>query len=294
MNENTDQIPTREHLCKLQMLRTTLVRLLNLGDQLDDVCNGCLVRVLLEIKGDVVEASSNDYHVAVLRGIRRGMSYSGFTWDHIQTDIHFVIELPPVVRTTPQGNHVQLNSISNSPIRESEYNLWVQQMVHSRALIITPSQVDLRVVLLEQQMRSLGVAGALKAKRRRTNTSGQKPPVDPTVKAAQKQKFEETKARVSEEYKVRYSLYPAVKDLVKLSRDDMLAIETRLVGTLEAVRATLKEKSKCRLCQREKCSVICYPCKHQVMCPGCSVNVTVCPAPGCGAHIEDKIQPFVV
>jgi len=294
-----DQIPSREHICKLQMLRTTLVRLLSVGDQLDDVCNGCLVRVLLEIKGDVVETSSNDYHVAVLKGIRRGLSYSGFTWDHIQTDIHFVIELPPVVRTTPHGNHVQLNSISNSPIRQSEYDLWVQQMVHSRALIITPSQVDLRVVLLEQQMKSLGVAGVLKAKRRKGAEGGKgggkkSSAMDPAQRALLKQKFEETKLRISEEYKVKYTLYPSTKELLKLSRDEMLAIERKLSATLENIRGTLKEKSKCRLCLTEKCSIICYPCKHQVMCPKCSEGVTTCPAPGCGALIEDKFSPFMV
>eukprot|EP00759_Apiculatamorpha_spiralis_P004895 PhF_6_TR12951/c0_g1_i1/m.20440 len=292
MTDSETQIPSREHLCKLQMLRTTLVRLLSLGDQLDEVCNGCLVRVLLEIKGgDVVETSSNDYHVAVLRGIKRGMAYSGFTWDHIQTDIHFVIELPPVVRTTPHGNHVQLNSISNSPIRDSEYTLWVQQMVSSRALIITPSQVDLRVMLLEQQMRTFGVSNALKPKRRRPVNAKQQ---DPATKQQQKERFEAIKNKFTEEYNTKYTLFPSAKDLPKKGREEILLIESKLLQTLEGVRLAIKEKSKCRICKKEQCAVICYPCKHQVMCTSCSANVTNCPAPNCGANIEEKITPFVV
>eukprot|EP00760_Papus_ankaliazontas_P019184 PhM_4_TR17931/c0_g1_i1/m.13966 len=284
------QIPSREHIGKLQMLRTTLVRLLTVGEQLDDIVNGCLVRVLLEIKGgEAVENASNDYHVAVLKGVKKGMAYSGFTWDHIQTDVHFVIELPPVVRTTPHGNHVQLNSISNSPIREAEYQLWVQQMVASHALIITPSQVDLRVQLLENQMRALGVAAGNKAKRRKTD---KRAPVDPSVRRQQRQWYDETKARYLREFEARHHLLPSHRDLLKLTREQSVDLEKRMVDTLASLREALTEKSKCRLCRTEKCVVICYPCKHQVMCEGCSASVSVCPAPSCGAPIEDKIMPY--
>ncbi|KNH09736.1 hypothetical protein XU18_0421 [Perkinsela sp. CCAP 1560/4] len=289
--ESDPLIPSCADICRIQLFRTTLVRLLSLEENvIYEFCTGCFVRVLLELNdGDIVErspsgVSTNDYHCAVLRGVRRLDEYDGFTWDKTRTDLHFDIELPPSIRPAGHSNFVQLNSISNSPIQEHEYVQWVNRMRQSNALICTPSQIDLRLSVLTQHMRTYLRAHESKGKRQRGKSISDKSSTS-RITAAR----EDILARLRE----RHTFFPHSGEISAFTKEALCTLEGELQRELERIRRAIKEKEKCVLCRVRSSAAIFYPCRHLVACIECARGVVTCPVAQCGMQVLDVIEPFM-
>ena len=286
--DSSSLIPSCAEVCRIQLFRTTLVRLLDFDQHIvNDFCSGCFVRVLIELTdgsaGDAAQRprSTNDYHCAVLRGVRRLDPYDGFTWDNTTTDLHFDIELP--CRSPSQPNFVQLNSISNSPIQETEYTQWVYQMRQSNAHICTPSQIDLRLSVLTQHTRTYLRAHDAKTKRQKGRALGDK---------ASASRIATAKADILDRLRACHNEFPLSSTVDSLGKEDLCNLEGELQRELERVRHVIHDKEKCVVCRAAACEVICYPCRHQVVCALCSKGMTICPVPQCGMQVLDIIEPF--
>ena len=279
-------IPSCAEICRIQLFRTTLVRLLDQDERVvNDYCSGCFVRVLIELTDSSASdatpnpRSTNDYHCAVLRGVRRLEPYDGFTWDNTTTDLHFDIELPS--RPSSQPNYVQLNSISNSPIQEAEYAQWIREMRQNGVPICTPSQIDLRLSVLTQQSRACLRAHEAKAKRQKNKEE-----------KASASRISNAKAEILEKLRERHREYPLSSAIGSMPREALCSLEGELQRELERVRRVITDKEKCVVCRSKPCEVICYPCRHQVVCVLCSKGMTVCPVAQCGMQVLDIIEPF--
>ena len=274
--------PPVERLMNLQLMRTTLVSFLD-WQNFSEVVAGCYVRVLLEMRSEDRQRDSLDnYYIACVKGAKKGPSYTGFSCDGASTEWHILIELPPCFKATQNGNVVQLNSISNSPFRANEYQQWVSMARENNQPFITIAQLEFRMQMLEEHK----LQASTPVPRRRWQNE------DPSLTEAREARLAEYRETIRTEIVSSYVALPHIEKLHQQSIEQLQEIESQCLDRISAVRIAINEKTKCRLCQNHVCTVICYPCKHQVVCRICSETVTVCPAPGCGARVEQKFEPF--
>jgi hypothetical protein len=276
--------PPLDRLMNLQLMRTTLVSFLD-WQNFSDVVAGCYVRVLLEMRSeDRLRDSLDNYYIACVKGAKKGPSYTGFSCDGASTEWHILIELPPCFKATQNGNVVQLNSISNSPFRQNEYQQWVSMAKEHNQQFITIAQLEFRCQMLEDSKLQ---ASTPVPRRRWVNE-------DPAVTEAREARLAEFRELIKNEILGSYVALPHVDKLHQQSIESLQEIESQCLDRISAVRIAINEKTKCRVCQNHVCTVICYPCKHQVVCRSCAedTSMTVCPAPGCGARVEQKFEPF--
>jgi hypothetical protein len=268
----------------LQLMRTTLVSFLD-WQNFSEVVAGCYVRVLLEMRSEDRHRDSLDnYYIACIKGAKKGPSYTGFSCDGASTEWHILIELPPCFKATQNGNVVQLNSISNSPFKANEYQQWVTMAREHNQPFITLAQLEFRHQMLEDSKQQ---ASTPVPRRRWANE-------DPAVTEAREQRLAEFREAVKNEILSTYVKLPHVDKLRHTPIETLQELESQCLDRISAVRIAINEKTKCRACMTHVCSVICYPCKHQVICRSCAedASMTLCPAPGCGMRIEQKFEPF--
>lgn len=286
--------PTVEQLCRLQLMRTTLVKFIEWRN-FEDVVRGCFVRVLLEMRAeDRREAATgqDSYYIAVVKGAKKGPAYSGFSWDGLSTEWHIIIELPPCFKSSPNGNVVQLNSISNTVFKQQEYQQWVRMTKESGGSFITLSQIDLRVQVLNEHQAQTNVFPSQRRKRQTVE--------DPARQARRDEAIATMKKDMEEKVKKDYVILPLPDHLQTKKCEELVEIERQCLDLISGIRVALNERTKCRVCHKHVCTTVCYPCKHQVMCEICATRKTEgaeyavvrCPAPDCNVLIQDRFEPF--
>nr|CCC90844.1 unnamed protein product [Trypanosoma congolense IL3000] len=277
--------PPYEMLKKLQLFRTTLVNFIEWKNFEEVVC-GCYVRVLLEMRSEDTRRDNNDhYYIACVRGARRGPKYSGFSADMASTEWHIVIELPPCFRATQNGNVVQLNSISNSPFRMTEYQQWVEMSCETGVSFMNPSQLQFRLNMLEEHKQRALVPEV------RRKRYGEDPQLAERRERALNAMREEIKAEVLS----THVQMPTIAELQQKPLEQLQEIEREMLEMISRVRMTINERSKCMVCRRRLCTVICYPCKHQVLCKDCSQFIgNKCPAPSCNEHVMETFEAYAI
>lgn len=287
--------PAIEQLHKLQLFRTTLVSFLGWRN-FSEAVSGCYVRVLLEMRNnndDTAEVSTtndNHYYIALVKGAQLGPAYSGFSIDGAKTEWHIIIELPPCFKPTQNGNIVQLNSISNSLFRQSEYNYWVESnsaaVGRSHTKFPTMAQLQFRQGMLEEHKQQ-ALMPVPKAKK------NEDPKVTEQREAFIAKKREEIKTEIANDY---YH-FPTMDQLSVKSTEELQELERLVLDLINQTRVAISEKNKCMNCKKNTSTVVCYPCRHQVLCEHCANvmkenNATRCPAPGCTVPITKIITPF--
>lgn len=277
--------PSLEQLSRLQLMRTTLVNFIE-WKNFSDVVNGCYVRVLLEMRSEDRQRDTVDnYYIACVRGARKGPAYSGFSCDGATTEWHILIELPPCFRASANGNGniVQLNSISNSPFKPNEYQNWIQNTRESNQPFITIAQLEFRFKCLEEHKQQAMTPAVRKRK------AGE----DPEAMEQRERKMTMLRDEVRQEIQETFAFFPHSDKLRHASLEELQEVERECLDIISKIRLALNEKSKCLLCRNHVSTVVCYPCKHQVVCKTCMDKTgSVCPAPGCGANVSQKFEAF--
>jgi hypothetical protein len=272
--ESRDVIPPPplEMLHKLQLMRFTLVRLMN-HRLFGDIVQGCYVRVLLEMRGPNRQPGDN-YFIVQVKGVQRGPAYSGFSWDGHQTEWHLVIELPPTLRNTnsTNSNVIQMNSISNSPFSQNEYDEWLRMHREANTPCVSAPQLQLRYDILREHIESVEARRVLSA------------PVAP----GQDMIREQAHAAVISEYVI----LPRAEALSEKTHAELLQIERECLKLIAETRTAIMEREQCFHCHKRPRTVVCYPCKHQSLCEECVVFSKICPVPACGAEIASSFVPF--
>lgn len=276
--------PPLEMLHKLQLFRSTLVNFLEWRN-FSEVVHGCYVRVLLEMRSNDENRreSPDNYYIALVKGAQRGPSYTGFSADAVTTEWHIVIELPPCFRSTQNGNVVQLNSISNSPFRQAEYQNWMEMTIETRELSF-PSlpQLQFRLGMLEEHKQQ-----ALSPEPRRKKGE------DAPTAALREQLTEQRRKAIEKEILATHVKMRRIEQLKTLSLEELQEVEREILDMITNVRVSINERSKCMLCHSRLCTEICYPCKHQVLCKDCAKAIHGrCPAPGCTIPVEYTFEAF--
>jgi hypothetical protein len=273
----TDVIPppSLEALRKLQLMRFTLVRLMD-HRRFGEIVQDCYVRVLLEMRQQGRQNGDN-YFIVQVKSVQRGPSYTGFSWDGHSTEWHLVIELPPTLRGSAANNNVvQMNSISNSSFRQAEYDEWLRAQREANMLIVTGPQLQLRYEILREHLDV--VTGSNEAKR---VASG-------NLSAAEAKLKEDAEREIREEY----VLLPRAEEVGTRTYEDLLQVECQVAELIAQTRFAILERDRCFECRAKPRTVVCYPCKHQALCGDCMNKCKVCPVPTCNQHIASTIVPF--
>jgi hypothetical protein len=277
--------PSLEQLRRLQLMRTALVNFVE-WKNFSDVVSGCYVRVLLEMRTEDRQrdgGDNNTYYITCVKGAKRGPSYGGFSCDGGSTEWHILIELPPCFRATANGNVVQLNSISNSAFLPSEYQSWINSCREAKQSFPTLAALEFRHQLLqEHKLQAMTPA----IRKRRTDE-------DPAVVEQREKKLQQLRDSVRQEIHETHAFFPQVDRLKACSPEELQDVERQCLDVIGKVRAALNEKSKCVICRNHTSTVVCYPCKHQVVCKQCiDVVKDTCPVAGCGALVTQKFEAF--
>jgi hypothetical protein len=282
--------PRLEHLQKLQLMRFTLVKFID-WKNFEEVIQGCFVRVLLEMRSDRHQQGANpgadSYYIAAVKGAQKGPSYTGFSWDGLSTEWHIVIELPPCFRSTPNNNVVQFNSISNSTFKPKEYDEWISMTKEASRGFITAAQIDLRLALLHEHFHASGTPQGAGNRRGRGQAAE-----DPAKAAIRATAVAALHTEAEAAIRAEHVFLPLVDSLTHMKADQLLDVQRECLDLAARLRLLISERSKCLICKTHAHTVVCYPCKHQVSCAACAQTMAHCPAPGCGAVVSDKFEPF--
>lgn len=276
--------PPLQDLHQLQLMRYTLVKLIMECRSYEEVMTGCFARVLLEMRTNrgnvpVGTTTGDNYFIVKIKGVHRGPVYTGFSWDGVTTDLHILIEIPSCFRSTnPSNNYVQLNSISNSAFRQAEYEEWVRLHREAQCPFQSAAQLQLRRQTLNEHLEQIKLINARQNTRGETN-------VDPAV-------MEKLKQKAMSEVENEYALLPKADELHQISSDELGNLQRQCYEMMEALRMQIYNRTRCRNCLRATSTIICYPCKHQVMCQACAETTKECPAPNCGTFIQERIKPY--
>ena len=286
--------PPLEHLTQLQLMRYTLVKFID-WKNFDEVIQGCFVRVLLEMRTDRATAGSSDsYYIAAVKGAQKGPAYTGFSWDGLSTEWHIVIELPPCFRSAPNNNVVQFNSISNSAFKKKEYQEWVAMSREAGRAFITSPQIDLRLTLLQDHFAQANIALGSPGQAGKRSRRAPAAPEDPEKAAQREAHIAEMKQIAEREIRSEHIFLPAPEQLQRLKPEDLLEVQRQCLDLAAQLRLAIAERSKCVICRVHVCSMVLWPCRHQVLCKACSERPdrTKCPVETCEADIVDKFEPF--
>lgn len=284
-SEFIDQIspvPTLQQLHKVQLMRTTLVTLLE-SDDFERAVRGYFVRVLLEMRSDgpgdqqpAPGGSPDDYYLAPIIGATTGAEYTGFSCSGDMTNKYIIIELPPVFRHTPRGNELQLNSISNTALKPQEYERWKLLSRTNNIATITNAQLELLAESLKKELT------VLKQRRKEVNFLAGLP------EAEMQQKREALEVLLANQF----MRLPLTADLGKHSVATLQQYEYEVLDMVTRIRNTISEKTKCRVCKERKANTVFLPCKHEAVCSQCSHKITHCPVATCLKQIDVRIDPY--
>lgn len=242
--------------------------------------------VLLEMRSEDVRRDNSDhYYIACVKGAKHGPKYSGFSADMASTEWHIVIELPPCFRATQNGNVVQLNSISNSPFRFSEYQQWIDMTRVAGLSFVSMPRLQFRLELLEEHKQQ-----ALTYELRRKRHGEDAQTADKRERA-----LGFLRDQIAAEVHNTHVQMPLINELEQRSLEQLQEIEREMLEMISRVRMTINERSKCMLCRRRLCTVICYPCKHQVLCKDCAANIGGrCPVQSCTIPVQETFEAYTL
>lgn len=297
--------PTIDQLRKLQLMRTSLVTLLESRD-FNEAIRHCYVRVLLEMRSDrgsieegcesrdngatPSNATTDNYYIARVKGGKKGPSYTGFSCDGASTEWHVEIELPPIFRVTTNGNILQLNSISNTVFKNSEYQRWIQMSNEHGRGMITNAQLELRLCGLEEELRRVNATSiSIHSKRRREEEEAGS---NGAIHVDQEENIAMTIKSLDTEVRSQQYLMCLPERLSQKSINELMEVEQQCLDVISTIRVALNIRTKCRHCLKNVACVVFCPCKHQVVCKECMNAVTHCPAPDCGEFIQVRFDVY--
>lgn len=147
-NNNGSWVISYEQMISTQLSRNDLVQLIGSPDQAQRIIPGFFIRVLIELA-----TGQEDYRAYTIRRLVQGRSYSGFSNDRsAQTMYYLELNTPSMLDQVAKGlapvdpssegtnarngnqptgstsTSFQLNCISNSPITQQEYQMWVSEV----------------------------------------------------------------------------------------------------------------------------------------------------------------------
>lgn len=294
--------PTLIDVQRTQLTRLDIVNLLN-DPNLESTIESCFVRVLLEI-----ETGNEDYRIFTIRAIGHGAVYRGFSSDaSASTDVYIDLNLPNDLRGI-NGTAFQLNSVSNSKITPTEYQVWL----HSPGPMAgdTHTRLQQRIVRLMQhpvlapRRQNMGpmpvlpaptpggglnpsqtiVPGELARAQAANRVIGQTTLVG-TVTAAPSSRStmpeiltaEAAKRAVMEELREKHAIF--VNPEFAGHKTSLLRTAERDVADyLEKLRELIAQhRQTCVVCMDRPPTVVTLPCKHKVLCRLCASQVNSCP-----------------
>lgn len=282
--------PPLKSLQDLQLMRYTLVKLIMECKNFESIMTGCYARVLLEMRQNRNNSSTNvnaqngsqnpsgdNYFIVKIKGVHKGPSYTGFSWDGVTTDYHILIEIPSCFRSNnPSNNYVQLNSISNSQFRPAEYDEWVKLHREANCPFQSISQLQLRFQTLQEHLHMIKMNNTRQSRSEN---------IDPQVAA-------QIKDRAQAEVQRDHVLLPQIEQLQSLTADELYKLQRQCHEMMEQLRVQVYDRTRCKACGQRTSSIICYPCKHQCLCESCQ-DVEYCPVRKCGERILERIKPYV-
>lgn len=280
--------PPLESLQKLQLMRYTLVKLIMECKNFESIMTGCYARVLLEMRqnrnstnnnsaSNNPQPSGDNYFIVKIKGVHKGPSYTGFSWDGVTTDYHILIEIPSCFRSNnPSNNYVQLNSISNSQFRQAEYEEWVKLHREANCPFQSISQLSLRYQTLQEHLEQIKILNSRQGR-------------NENVDSATSERLKEQAHRENQENHV---MLPQAEQLAGMSQDELYKIERQCHEMMEQLRVQVYTRTRCRKCNQKNSVIICYPCKHQALCESCQ-DTEFCPVKSCGKLIQERIKPYV-
>jgi hypothetical protein len=272
-------------------MRYTLVKLIMECKNFESIMTGCYARVLLEMRqtrtnnqnqqqqnaNNNPQTTGDNYFIVKIKGVHKGPSYTGFSWDGVTTDYHILIEIPSCFRSNnPANNYVQLNSISNSQFRPAEYEEWVKLHREANCPFQSISQLSLRYTTLHEHLEQIKILNS----RQNRNES--------VPEEVQKKLREQAREEIERDN----VLLPQTEQLMSLSPDELYKIERQCHEMMEQLRVQVYTRTRCRACLQRHSVIICYPCKHQCLCEMCQ-DVPICPVKNCGKVIQERIKPYV-
>lgn len=258
--------PDLSYLLQLQLFRNSLSNFLQWRN-FEEVVKGCYVRVLLEMRSG---ESCDQYYIARVKRVCDGPEYSGFASDGTVTRKHLVIELPPCFRNTKNANVLELNSISNTPFRQTEYINWVRMAREVQQPFPSVPQLQFRIGMLKENKEQA------------------------MLQESQRQSFDPAMMANAEQFILSHNIcLPRFEHLAEKSMDELQEIERSVLDLISHVRLCINERTKCLICRSRVCSEVCYPCKHQVLCKDCAATIQgKCPVPDCVIPVAMVFEPF--
>ena len=150
-------IPSLVQVNQLRLSRSHVVRLMQryFDHVLSEKIIGCYVRVLLEENGDEPGKSLN-YRMARIAATRKGVEYSGFSFNNESSTLYLDLDVPQASDTSVTT--IQLTSISNSEILDDEYSSYSAHVLPCERAIKLPPPAHLQEKL-KALLPSLSSAG---------------------------------------------------------------------------------------------------------------------------------------
>jgi len=144
--DNPSWVLSYDQMIKTQLSRNDLVQLIAQPELAQQIIPGFFIRVLIELA-----SGQEDYRSYSIRRLVRGRAYSGFSNDRAaQTEFYLELNTPAMLDQVANGvapadpsslgtdarsqlngstsTSFQLNCISNSPINQQEYTIWLSEI----------------------------------------------------------------------------------------------------------------------------------------------------------------------
>eukprot|EP00756_Hemistasia_phaeocysticola_P064690 Hpha_TRINITY_DN7995_c0_g1::TRINITY_DN7995_c0_g1_i1::g.146227::m.146227 len=276
----------------------TLAKKVGQANLKEKVC-GLFVRALLD-----EECDGKNYHLARINDVETGDPYDGFSMPGEYSTCYFVLEMPR--RTLWSGTRIPLNSVSNSELRQDEFQTYFRSAKREGVL---PKLNELRSKAMERRqfLPQMGLEVPNQCHPDTFRAPLQPPaPVRPAPKPSAQEP--EAKRRRSEELKDRDTaaeqelrserdqlkmkveqLKGFPRNLELLDMDGLKELEDEVAQYLATVRSRQRELTMCKICMDRESVVVLLPCKHLSLCVQCSDRVQVCPL--CRVDVTDRILP---
>lgn len=268
----SNECPDLELIQGLQLDRNALSRFIEADDFPAKVI-GCYVRVLLNVLpqegvSSTFRSSEDRYFIARVRDTAKSDEYTGFSADGSSTKWYLLIDLPYSIRFRSNCDKVQLNTVSNSFFRPSEYEQWINGFLASGQSFPLIETLLFRKRVLEKDLKDC-------------------------VKGAKVVIPNATRRRIEEEVRKEFVVFPSPLQVRALNLQQLEDIECQLQKLSASLRGVINERFKCVICQHAAATRVCYPCGHQVLCNECSLeNKIICPIAGCNTHVIEVFEPI--
>eukprot|EP01060_Flectonema_neradi_P023363 TRINITY_DN3160_c2_g1_i1.p1 TRINITY_DN3160_c2_g1~~TRINITY_DN3160_c2_g1_i1.p1 ORF type:complete len:295 (+),score=30.62 TRINITY_DN3160_c2_g1_i1:75-959(+) len=288
-DDSQDDI-TLEQINALRLTRSFVVKLQAryFPHELARMIQGCFVRVLLEAS----QGDQQAYKMARISGTRSGEEYSGYSFKNESTTTYLDLDVPQAMGHTT--NCIALNSISNSDFSHDEYSTWrASVLADPNSKLPTSADLERRWDRLRPYLEESGVDISNVRRDLFKADEGNVTKITLNTHNEKKRRLPHSTSVADDEVAVLKEQIAKLKnfprDLSNLTMDGLTQLEEELSDYMACVRQKKKDLSCCKICMEKETEVVLLPCKHQVLCQGCSYQVDQCPV--CRAVIEDRLTP---